>query len=234
MQRGLPFSIFFHIFTIVMVLVFGNKVNRPPVLLPHTLDIEFALVTLPNEEPVLETEPEPDPPAPAIEPEIKTEPAVVPEKPKDVPIEKVIEEKPEPVKEVIKQENPPADDQPPAQEPEPDLPPPALTGFGVAGTDVDFPFAYYLGLVKARISRHFNPTRLGFRENAVISCVMHFNIARNGSISQVTVEHSSGIDVFDREARRAVLAAHPLPKLPPKFNSSTLGITFVFNLESGL
>jgi len=237
MQRGLPVSILVHILAIVLIFVFGNRVNRPPVKLPHTLDLEFSMITMPEEIPVEQPEPEPEPPAPVIEPEVEAKPAVVPDKPKDIPEEKVQEEKPEPVQKPAEEQVKPAQEEPVeavVREPEPEPPTPALTGFGVSGTDVDFPFAYYLSLVKTRISRHFNPTRLGFRENTVISCVMHFNIARNGNISQITVVRSSGVDVFDREARRAILAAQPLTKLPATYNSSSLGITFTFNLESGI
>lgn len=233
MLRGMPFSILVHVLAIVVVFVFGNRVNRPPVQLPHTLDLEIVMVSPPVEDVVEQVEPEP--PTPTKEPEVEEEPAVVPEKPKDIPEEIIPEEKPELEEKPVKEpSNDPKEAEPADLDPEPEPPKPALTGFGVSGTDVDFPFSYYLGIVQTRISRHYNPARLGFRDNAVISCVLHFNIARNGSISQVTVERSSGIDVFDREARRAVLAAHPLPKLPAKYSSSSLGITFVFNLESGI
>jgi TonB family protein len=237
MQRGLPVSIFIHVLATVMIFVFGSRVNTPPIIMPNTLDLEFTMVTLPEVKTVEEQKPEPEPEVqqPTIEPEIEVEPMVVPEKPKDIPEEKEPEKIIEPEKEPAKLIPDPVVDKPAVVvEKEPDLPIPAVTGFGVSGTDVDFPFAYYLSIVKTRISRHFEPNRPDFRNNAVISCVLHFNISRSGSISQITVEKSSGIDVFDRAARRAVLSANPLPKLPPKYSSSSLGITFVFNLESGL
>jgi len=234
MQRGLPVSIIIHILAITMVFVFGSRVTHKPIQMVQTLDLEFSMVTKPELQPVV-LEAEPEEPIVTQEPEVEDKPAVVPEKPKDIPEDKEPEKKEEPEKAPAKVVDEPIVDQ--AEETpvkEPDLPVPAITGFGVSGTDVDFPFAYYLSIVNTRISRNFNPARGDFRNHAIISCVIHFNISRNGSISQITVEKSSGIDVFDRAARRALLVANPLPKLPPTYTSSSLGISFTFNLESGL
>ena len=100
------------------------------------------------------------------------------------------------------------------------------------GTDSDFPFAWYLSRVEGLIARNWNPRQLGFGKRAVVSCAVHFNIARGGAVSQATLVASSGIGVFDRESLRAVQTTS-LPPLPPQYGGSSLGVTFIFNLEPG-
>jgi TonB family protein len=65
-----------------------------------------------------------------------------------------------------------------------------------------------------------------------VACAVHFVIARNGTISQVTLSEGSGVGLYDREALRAVSTTR-LPPLPPTYGGSSLGVTFIFNLESG-
>jgi TonB family protein len=65
-----------------------------------------------------------------------------------------------------------------------------------------------------------------------VSCAVHFRIARNGTVSQVTLVRNSGVGVFDRESLRAVQTTK-LPPLPPQYTNPSLGVTFIFNLEPG-
>jgi TonB family protein len=102
----------------------------------------------------------------------------------------------------------------------------------VGDTDTDFPFAWYLTRVEGLIARNWSPRQIGFGKRAVVSCAIHFSVARNGTVSQVTLVRNSGVGVFDRESLRAVQTTK-LPPLPPQFTGSSLGITFVFNLEPG-
>ena len=55
-----------------------------------------------------------------------------------------------------------------------------------------------------------------------------FDIGRNGKISGVGVQQSSGIPTLDRSAQRAVLASDPLPALPPDYRGSSVSVTFYF------
>ncbi len=107
-------------------------------------------------------------------------------------------------------------------------------GATAGGTDQDFPFAWYLSLVEGRISRNWSPAQLGFGAQAERSCVVHFTIRRDGRVADLAVVESSGIDLFDREAVRAVQASAPLPSLPAGFGADRLGISFVFTLRSQL
>jgi TonB family protein len=59
---------------------------------------------------------------------------------------------------------------------------------------------------------------------------VHFRIARNGTVSEVSLVRNSGVGVYDRESLRAVQTTR-LPPLPTQYKGSNLGITFIFNLE---
>jgi len=231
MVRGLPYSIVIHTVTLLVVFVYGSHVSKPIIRPERTFKIKLAKApaeksTAP-EQPIVETiepvEAAPPKPQPKIQP--KLEPKQLPEKPKDLPKPKEIPPKP-----AVKP--PPQKNEETAKDSDPALVAP--TGPSVSATDQPFEFAYYLNLLEGRISRQWNPRQLGFRDNSVRSCRVHFIVDRRGYISQVTVNTSSGVALFDREALRAVQAAQPLPPLPQKYTARSLGVSFVFTLESGL
>jgi TonB family protein len=58
--------------------------------------------------------------------------------------------------------------------------------------------------------------------------VIFFKIGRDGSISDVQIERSSGFPFVDRAAQRAVIASSPLPPLPADFHESSLGVHLKF------
>ncbi len=232
MIRGLPYSIVIHTVGLVVVFVYGSHVSAPAIEPQRVFRVriaqEKALQPTAPEQPPVEAEPSPPVETPRPKPETRPElepkqvPDLPPEKPKPKP------KKPEPkpaVSETIEQPTEPV------AQPEPTLAP---AGPAVSATDQPFEFAYYLNLIEGRVSRHWNPRQLGFRNSASHTCVVHFMVDRRGNISQVTLSRTSGVALFDREALRAVQAAQPLPPLPPKYTARTLGVSFVFTLESGL
>jgi TonB family protein len=106
-------------------------------------------------------------------------------------------------------------------------------GPAVSGTDVDFPFAWYLDRIQGIIVSRWSPHQLGFREGSQRRCVVHFFVDRRGKTNQVVLTETSGVAVFDREALRAVKDA-PLPPLPAQYTSAALGVSFIFTLEPGI
>src|SRR5207247_11167273 len=60
---------------------------------------------------------------------------------------------------------------------------------------------------------------------------LSFEIARNGKISNLGVQQSSGIPSLDRSAQRAVLASDPLPALPPDYRGSNVNVNFYFDFS---
>jgi protein TonB len=237
MVRGLPYSILVHLMMLALVFFYGNAVHRKPINPPRSIKVRMVqLPAQPAPEPVAaEVEPDPTPPAPKVE-----------EKAPELPPKAVPETKPEPepkpvAKEPVKEKDPdpprPREDTPPA-EPSANQesaaePTPVVSGPAVAGTDVDFPFAWYLSLVQGKIASNWHPKQLGFRSRTVVSCLVHFTINKNGSVSQVTLTRSSGVGVFDREALRVVQSSG-IPPLPPGFTANSLGVSMEFNLESGI
>ena len=229
MLRGLPISIIVHLLALAWLASWGGQVLQPPLKPQRVLRVQIA--RMPTVEPEISpfvTEPEPAPVRPAPEPPPVTLP------PKEVPRqEQRPEPKPEPTLPRPVAPQPQPQEQPLREiEPEPGPTLPA-SGPAVSGTDVDFPFAWYLNRVEGIIARNWNPRQLGFREGTSRTCVIHFMIDRTGQTSQVTLVNSSGVSLFDREALRAVKSGR-LPPLPPKFPHRALGVTFVFTLESGI
>ncbi len=87
----------------------------------------------------------------------------------------------------------------------------------------DFNYSYYIAQMLASIGANwFKPT------DQAVNPVLFFRIARDGSISDVRVEKSSGLPFVDRAAQRAVLASSPLPPLPVDFHESSLGVHLKF------
>lgn len=96
----------------------------------------------------------------------------------------------------------------------------------------EFPFSYYLALIRSRIQNNWEPP---FRVNRIVArlkTVVYFKIQRGGQISNVMLEKSSGNRLFDQAALRAVMLANPLPPLPFDFPQPELGVHFEF--EQGI
>jgi TonB family protein len=237
--RGLPYSIVVHVVLLAVVIVYGAHVPAPPLKPQHLIRVRLSQLPArqaapaeqPASEPQLEQSEEP-PPETATEPKQEPpepEPRKVPEKQpqqKEVPPREQTAPKP-----VDKPPSEPAATQQAAEQT-----PASSEGPGepiLSGTDEPFPFAWYLDIVKSRITRHWNPAQIGIREGSERSCAVHFVIESSGAVTRTTLVSSSGIPLLDREGLRAVQAAHPLPPLPRGFASRSLGVTFVFLLRSG-
>ena len=88
----------------------------------------------------------------------------------------------------------------------------------------DFNYSYYVNLMLASIGANwFKPT-----DQAVTPPVVFFRIRRDGTITDVSIERSSGLPFVDRAAERAVLASSPLAPLPADFHESSLGVHLKF------
>ena len=226
MRRGLPYSLIIHAILLVGTFVYGAHVNPPPLEQRQIIRVHL------TEAPTRQTAPEVEPEIPSEEAAPPPEPEPPEPEPKKVPEKKPEEQKvPEPVKTEPKKPTPePVRDDSSTKEPAPAALPEGPTA---SSTDEPFPFAWYLNLVEGRISRNWNPRQLGFRDSSERSCAVHFFIERGGAVTRVTIIQNSGVSLFDREAVRAVQTAHPLPPLPTKFASRSLGVTIVFTLRSG-
>ena len=111
-------------------------------------------------------------------------------------------------------------------------PPPALgrpsgsaQGAGAMTLDVtDFPFAYYLASVQRKINERWEERAQPGRQPVAV-----FEIGRNGQISKLAIEKSSGNPYYDQQALRAISEANPLPALPAEYPEAMLRIHLGFN-----
>jgi TonB family protein len=102
----------------------------------------------------------------------------------------------------------------------------AITGTNRMKIEIsNFPFAYYLNILKFRIQENWRPPPgRSKRETAVVG----FTISRQGKISKIVLEKSSGKHHFDQAAQRAVHYADPLPPLPSDFIEDFLSVHIEF------
>lgn len=89
-----------------------------------------------------------------------------------------------------------------------------------------FPFSYYLEAIERKVSQNWFSGTSGGGEG--LNCVVYFRLGRNGGVTDVRIEQSSGNSYFDRTALRAVRGSAPFPPLPRAFTESYLGIHFTF------
>jgi TonB family protein len=106
-------------------------------------------------------------------------------------------------------------------------PPGAAPSMGSVSIDGgDFPFASYISRMRQKIATTWEvpPGTEGFERSAVI----YFRIHRNGSVSNVNVEKSSTLPLFDRSCQRAVIEAAPMAPLPREYGDEYIGVHFSF------
>lgn len=105
-------------------------------------------------------------------------------------------------------------------------------GFGGGYVDplgtASFPYAYYLQIIIDRVSANWFTAINNLDYTGEYQSVIYFKIQRNGQISDLKIEQSSGLPALDLSARRAVELAAPFPPLPPDFESEYLVIHLIF------
>lgn len=96
--------------------------------------------------------------------------------------------------------------------------------FGVSG----FPFTYYLQFLSDKISSSWFTSLVDPGVSGQFQTQVYFKIYRNGQVSDLKVEVSSGIPAFDLSAIRAIQTASPFAPLPAEYDGQFLGIHLVF------
>jgi len=96
--------------------------------------------------------------------------------------------------------------------------------FGVAG----FPFQFYLQMISDKITANWFQSLVDPGVGGLLQTQVYFRIYRNGQISDVKIDVSSGVESFDLSARRAIEASKPFAPLPNEYDGQYLGITLVF------
>ncbi len=105
-------------------------------------------------------------------------------------------------------------------------------GFGTGGGDPfgisGFPYSYYLQFISDKVTSNWFQSLVDPGVAGTFQTQVYFKIFRNGQISDLKIEVSSGIEAFDLSALRAIRGASPFPPLPTEYNGQYLGIHLIF------
>lgn len=85
----------------------------------------------------------------------------------------------------------------------------------------------YLALVRQRISNSWSAPPLDLTNQAYV-VIVQFRLHRNGTVTGVAIEQSSGNEDYDLAGKRAVLSANPLPVFPADISDSYFDAHFTF------
>ena len=96
--------------------------------------------------------------------------------------------------------------------------------FGVAG----FPFQFYLQMISDKITANWFQSLVDPGVGGLLQTQVYFRIFKNGQISDIKIDVSSGVESFDLSARRAIQTSAPFAALPNEYDGQYLGITLVF------
>lgn len=96
--------------------------------------------------------------------------------------------------------------------------------FGVG----NFPFQFYLQMISDKITANWFQSLVDPGVGGLLQTQVYFRIYKNGQISDVRIDVSSGVESFDLSARRAIQSSAPFAALPNEYDGQYLGITLVF------
>ena len=91
----------------------------------------------------------------------------------------------------------------------------------------DFPFAWYLSRVQAKVTEKWVGKALPGQQPVAV-----FEINREGQVSRIAIEKSSGNSYYDQAAVRAITEANPFPPLPAEFPGQMLRVHLGFNFTT--
>jgi periplasmic protein TonB len=92
-------------------------------------------------------------------------------------------------------------------------------------------FGWYVDAVRNRVSSNWLLATISPNLLTAPRVFVHFDILRDGTITQVEVTQSSGNPEVDRSAIRAVLASNPLGPLPPAYSGNKVTVEFFFDFR---
>ncbi|MDH3628695.1 MAG: TonB family protein [Acidobacteriota bacterium] len=215
-------SLLFHVGTVAVLLALPNFKDRGPLPEPIVVSLVAPAVTK-----RVEGKPAAKKPTPQVKTEPKKETPKVEQpkvkKPKTAPKD-VVHTKKAPT---TPAPEPEVDDEPEIDESELAM----EAGSGVAplaGLSDEFP--WYASAVQAVLIENWRrPLLTDLREPVGVR--LEWQIQRDGRVTGLRILDSSGIEVLDRSALRAVQSAAPLPPLPPRWRSESLPVTYLFVLH---
>jgi protein TonB len=105
-------------------------------------------------------------------------------------------------------------------------------GVGVGhGSPMGDRFGYYVDMLKQKVAQKWRTGDVDPRIRSAPPAIVTFTIRRDGSISGVRLEQTSGNFALDASAQRAIADAAPFPPLPAAFEKNDVSIEFWFQLQ---
>jgi protein TonB len=92
----------------------------------------------------------------------------------------------------------------------------------------NFPFTYYIQNIINKVSGNWFTSLVDPGITGSFQVTVHFRIHRNGQVSDLKVEETSGIRSLDMSAFRAIQSSAPFPPLPRAYEDDYLGIYLIF------
>jgi TonB family protein len=89
----------------------------------------------------------------------------------------------------------------------------------------------YWGLVRRKVDQEWVAAPVEAHAGQPIHVVIGFRLQRTGHVQGITIEQSSGRSFFDLAAKRAVLAADPLPPFPADMKEAYYDLQFQFTVR---
>jgi TonB family protein len=105
---------------------------------------------------------------------------------------------------------------------------PGGSGFGDFAGLANFPFTWYLQILTDKVSTNWFTSLVDPGASGNFQTVIFFKIQKDGQISDLKIEASSGLDPLDLSALRAVRASSPFPPLPRDYEEAYLAIHLIF------
>jgi protein TonB len=99
---------------------------------------------------------------------------------------------------------------------------------GQISVDSNFEFTYYLLLLRNRVAQNWAPPAGLTSGGTPVRAIVYFRVARDGSVSAIRLENSSGFEYFDQSAIRSIQLGDPMPPLPLGYGGGDLGVHFGF------
>lgn len=91
-----------------------------------------------------------------------------------------------------------------------------------------FPFTYYLQIIIDKVSSNWFTSLVEPGIRGHFQATVYFKIYKDGKISDLKIEESSGIKSLDLSALRAIQTSAPFPPLPKEYKDEYLGIHLIF------
>ncbi len=97
----------------------------------------------------------------------------------------------------------------------------------VANIPSDPRLSFWAGRVKKLVERGWNPPA-GIETQGVVKIVVAFNVARDGTVSDIVSTQSSGNSMLDELALRVIQRLERTPPIPENFPNDVLQVSFEF------